>query len=223
MCQAGTCASGSPREIGKTLEAGINLKYDNVFRKGDAFRGKVSIFENRVRNFIEGVFADPGNDCGNPFIPAGCADATFRYLNVARARLRGIEGEFVYDARHWYVSLAGSSIRGNNLSANTPLESVYPDKVIIGGGLRFLDEKLLVGSRLTLVDKQRRLPAASVVANASKAYALVNVFTSYEFAKDMRAFAQVDNIGDVRYKRYRDSDRSRGLVAKFGISARLGM
>lgn len=210
-------------EIGKTIEAGINLKYNDVFRKGDAFRGKVSIFENRVRNFIEGALSDPGNDCGNPAIPAGCADATFRYSNVARARLRGIEGEFVYDARRWYVSLAGSTIRGDNLNAGTPLESVYPDKVILGGGLRFLDEKLLVGSRLTLVDKQRRLPAATLAANASKAYALVDVFTSYEFAKDMRAFAQVDNLGDVRYKRYRDSDRSPGLVAKFGLSARLGM
>ncbi len=210
-------------EIGKTIEAGINLKYNDVFGKGDAFRGKVAVFENRVRNFIEGVYTDPGNDCGNPLIPAGCADATFRYSNVARARLRGVEAEFVYDARRWYVSLAGSTIRGDNLIANQPLESVYPDKVVLSGGLRFLDEKLLVGSRLTLVDKQRRLPAASIAANASKAYALVDIFTSYEFATDMRAFAQVDNVGDVRYRRYRDGDRSPGLVAKFGLSTRLGM
>lgn len=207
-------------EVGKTLEAGVNLKFDNVLQKGDAVRGKVAIFENRVKDYIEGRLSDPGNDCG--VVLNGCNDATYGYANVSRARLRGIEAEFAYDARRWFATLAASTVRGDNLSNGQPLESVSPDKLILGGGLRFLDEALTVGARLTLVDRQRRLPTTAT-ATASKAYALVDVYTTYEFVKDTRAFVQIDNLGDVRYKRFRDGDYSPGLVAKFGLSTRLGM
>lgn len=198
-------------EIGKTLEAGLNLKYDNVLSKGDAFRGKVSIFENRVQNYIDAVYLP---------LPA---PGTYQYVNVARARLRGIEAEFAYDARRWFVTLGGSTTRGDNRTTSQPLQSVYPDKFVLGAGLRFLDEKLVVGGRLTLVAKQDRLPAAVLAANASKAYALVDANLSYEVAKDSRLFVIAENIGDVRYKRYRDGDRSPGLVTKFGFTTRLGM
>lgn len=210
-------------EIGKTLEAGVNLKYDNVLQAGDKFRGKVSVFQNRVTNFIEGVFTDPGNDCGNPFVPAGCADAVYTYQNITRAKLQGVEAEFAYDAKRWFASIGGSITRGDNLVLNQPLESVYPDKISFAGGMRFLDEKLIVGGRVTLVSEQKRLPAATVLANASKAYGLVDANISYEVAKDTRFFAIAENIGDVRIKRYRDSDRSPGLVTKFGFTTRLGM
>lgn len=53
-------------EVGKTFEVGLNLKYDSVFQPGDRFRGKVSVFRNDVRNYIEGVFRDPGAPCGSP-------------------------------------------------------------------------------------------------------------------------------------------------------------
>jgi hemoglobin/transferrin/lactoferrin receptor protein len=210
-------------EIGKTLEAGINLKFDNVLRPGDKLRGKFSIFENRVSNFIEAQYSDPGNDCGNPFIPAGCNDATFTYGNVARARLRGIEGEVAYDAGRWFASVSGSMIRGDNLTLNQPLESIFPDKVSLAGGVRFLDDKLVIGARATLVAKQNRLPAATLLANASKSYGLFDANIAYEVAKDTRLFAIAENIGDVRYRRFRDGDRSPGFVAKFGFTTRLGM
>lgn len=210
-------------EIGKTIEAGLNLKYDNVLQADDRFRGKVSVFQNNVTNFIEGVFRDPGNDCGNPFVPAGCADASFKYENITKARLYGIEGEFAYDTKRWFASVAGSITRGDNRTTGQPLESVYPDRISVAGGMRFLNEKLVLGGRVTFVAEQRRLPAASIPANASKAYALVDANLSYEIAKDTRFFVIGENLGDVRYRRYRDGDRSPGLVTKVGLTTRFGM
>ncbi len=206
-------------EIGKTLEAGINLKYDDVLQAGDRFRGKLAIFRNDVTDFIEGVYRDPGRPCGSG--GNSCADAFYTYENVARARLTGVEAELAYDANRWFASIAGSSVRGDNRNTLQPLQSIYPDKLILGAGLRFFDAKLTVGSRLTLVDEQKRLPRAAL-ATASKAYALVDLYADYKITPDARAFVTLENVGDIRYKRYRDGDYSPGFVGKIGFSTRFG-
>ncbi|MDB5507868.1 MAG: TonB-dependent receptor [Hyphomicrobiales bacterium] len=207
-------------EVGKNLEAGVNIKYDDVFAQGDKLRGKVSVFRNHVRDYIDGVFVDPGAPCGSP-VPGACADAFYTYENVSRARLTGVEAELVYDARTWFASLSGAHIRGDNLTNGDPLQSVYPDKIAIGGGMRFLNEKLTLGSRVTFVDEQKRLPA-SAVATASSAYTLVDLYGTYQFTQDSKAFLTLENVGDVRYKRFRDADFSPGFVAKIGFSTRFG-
>lgn len=206
-------------EVGKTIEAGVNLKYDDVLQAGDRFRGKLSVFQNDVTNYIDGVFTDPGRPCGSG--GTSCADAFYIYQNVASAKLTGIEGEFAYDAGRWFASLSGSSVRGDNQTTGDPLQSIYPDKLMLGAGLRFFDEKLTIGGRLTLVDEQRRLPA-SALATASKAYALVDLYADYKITPDARAYVTLENVGDVRYKRFRDGDNSPGFVGKIGFSTRFG-
>ncbi len=208
-------------ETGRTLEAGLNLKFNNLLVAGDGFRGKFSLFENRVADYIDGVMNDPGNDCGR--VRGGCADASYGYRNVGRARLRGVEGEVSYDARRWFASLGGSAVRGDNLSEREPLESVYPHKFVLGGGLRFLDEKLVLGGRATFVAAQKRLPAAMVAGNGSRAYTLLDANLAYELPSGSRFFVRAENLGDVRYKRYRDGDSSPGLTVKVGLVGRFGI
>jgi hemoglobin/transferrin/lactoferrin receptor protein len=205
-------------EIGRTLELGVNLKYDSVFIQGDRLRGKASIFRNDVRDFIDGVYTDPGAPCGSP-VPGACDDAFFIYRNIANARLTGVEGELAYDARAWFVSVSGSSVRGDNRTNGQPLTSVYPDKLAFGAGLRFLDEKLTFGAKVTFVDEQKRVPRGSPT---SKAYTLVDLNANYQITADARAYLTLENIGDVRYRRYRDGDRSPGFVGKIGFSTRFG-
>ena len=194
--------------MGKTLELGVNLKYDDVFVEGDKIRGKFSIYRNNVRDFIDAVYS-----------PSPPPFGQYQYQNIANARLTRVEGELVYDARRWFASLSGSTTRGDNLTAKTPLTSVYPDKIALGGGLRFFEEKLTVGAKLTAVDKQTRVPAGSPT---SKAYALVDLSADYEVTPDARAFLTLENVGDKRYQRYRDGDRSPGFVGKIGFSTRFG-
>ncbi|MGO4816371.1 TonB-dependent receptor, partial [Cupriavidus sp. 2MCAB6] len=100
-------------EVGKTLEAGVNLKYDDILSEGDRFRGKLAVYRNDVKNYIDGIFVDPGAPCGAP-IPGACNDAFFSYQNVAKARITGFEAELGYDAKRWFMTLAGSTIRGDN-------------------------------------------------------------------------------------------------------------
>ncbi|WP_349369100.1 TonB-dependent hemoglobin/transferrin/lactoferrin family receptor [Salinarimonas sp.] len=207
-------------EIGKTLEAGLNLSFDDLFLDGDRLRGKISVFRNDVDDYIESVSNDPGLPCFRPpFL--GCADATFQYVNVSRARLTGAELDLAYDARAWFASVSGGITRGDNRVTNEPLASIYPDTLSLGGGLRFLDEKLTLGGRVTFVAEQDRLPA-SEASLASEAYTLVDLYGSYDITPDARAYVRLENVGDVRYRRFRDGADSPGFVAKLGFQARLG-
>lgn len=195
-------------EVGRTIEAGVNLKYNDVFVTGDRFRGKLSIFRNDVRDFIEGVA-----------LPRPLPFGSFQYQNIANARLTGVEGELVYDARRWFASVSGSSVRGENRTNGQPLGSVYPDKLAVAGGMRLLDEKLTISARITMVAAQTRVP---VGVPTSKAYTLLDLQAAYQITPDARAFVSLENIGDVRYQRYRDGDRSPGFVGRIGFSTRFG-
>jgi hemoglobin/transferrin/lactoferrin receptor protein len=194
-------------EVGKTLEAGVNFKYDDVLMVGDALRAKSAIYQNDVTDFIEGVF--------DPFAN------TFQYVNVADAQLWGIEGELVYDAGGWFATAAGSMNRGDNEITDEPLQSVYPDKLIFGGGVRFFEQDLTLGARLTLVAEQDRLPVAAL-ALESESYELIDVYVTYDLYDYAQIYASIDNLGDVTYIRYRDGDESPGLVAKVGLTTRFG-
>lgn len=207
-------------EVGKTLEAGVNLSYDDLLSEGDRLRGKLSVFRNDVEDYIESIYSDPGAPCGAP-IPGACADATFRYHNISRARLVGAEIDVAYDARTWFASVSGGITRGDNRVTGEPLASIHPASLALGGGLRFLDERLTVGGRVTFVGEQTRLPVASA-SLASEAYTLVDLYGSYEITPDTRATLTLENVGDVRYRRFRDGADGPGFVAKIGLQARLG-
>ena len=45
-------------EVGKNKEAGVNLKYNDIFGAGDSFRGKFNVF----RNDVEGLKLGPTSD-----------------------------------------------------------------------------------------------------------------------------------------------------------------
>ena len=207
-------------EVGKNLEAGVNFKFDDIWMKGDRIRAKLNVFQNNVDDYIESVFTDPGAPCGAP-IPFACADAFFTYQNVAKARIRGVEFEGAYDARAWFLTIAGSIIRGDNMTLDQPLESIYPAKVVLGGGVRLLNEKLVIGAKVSYFSAQDRLPATSQIL-ASEAYTLVDLTASYKISQDASAFFVIENIGDVQYRQFRFSQNSPGAQFKFGLNARFG-
>ena len=94
-------------ETARDLEAGVNIKYDDVLRDGDSLRGKITAFSNRVSDFID--FESVGQPNLVPFIPGApvavcktrpflCIPVrSFQYQNVANARIEGLEIEGAYD------------------------------------------------------------------------------------------------------------------------------
>lgn len=198
-------------EEAENVEFGVNLKQDGIFSEDDRFRAKIVYFDNSIENYIEGRLT---------FMPPP-ATSTFQYVNVAQAEISGLEIEASYEVGNFFSSLAYSNIRGDDVTANQPLTSIRPEKFSATAGLRFLDDTLIVGGRVTAVAKQNRAPA-SVAANlVGNSYELVDLFLNY--APDDRSSYGIvlNNITDEHYQKYLDENFSEGfsatITAKFKL------
>lgn len=225
-------------ETAHNVEGGVNLKFDNVLREGDVVRGKIVGFANRVDDFIDiaGVGptlyvnaiagADPALCAGRtaPFVN-GRAGAICvigiqaqQYNNIAKADLSGAEVEGAYDWGTGFMSLAYTHTDGTNVQTRATLTSVSPDRVAGTFGLRVLDKKLTVGTRIIYNDSRKNDPGLNALFPNTKSYTLVDLFASYEYSEWMRGDVTLSNIGDVRYLKYLDLDRSPGFQARGSLT-----
>ena len=86
-------------EIGQTKEIGVNLKYDDIFFKGDKLRVKANVFRNDIEDYIELVKFGPPVTCsarrrvpGCPPVPRLIPINSFsfsQYQNIGQAQHRG--------------------------------------------------------------------------------------------------------------------------------------
>jgi hemoglobin/transferrin/lactoferrin receptor protein len=218
-------------EVAHNFEGGVNLKYNNVLKSSDAFRAKVTAFHNEVDDYIDAVYTDnahnnlPGNvGCAPPTpFPVCFFDDTFQYENIAKARIQGVELEATYDAQSWFVSLAAQHIVGKNADTGQQLVTVLPDKAVATIGFRMLNETLVAGTRVSVVDSHEggSLEAGSVYP-ATDAYALVDLFAQYQVNEAVALNLNVDNLFDKEYLQYLDQDNSPGFNARVGMTMRLG-
>lgn len=192
-------------ETATTVEGGITGAFDGVLRKNDTLNFRLGVFNNDVKDYIGGVY--------DPIL------GVYQYQNISEARLWGIEGEINYDAGIAFASIAGSAIRGDNLTENEPLETVPPAKLVSTLGFRFLEERAVIGARWFAVAGQDRVPAG---APTSDAFNVVNLFSTFAFSEDISAGLNVDNIFDEQYTVYLDSLPSPGRSVLFTITGRLG-
>ncbi|MCJ2046198.1 TonB-dependent hemoglobin/transferrin/lactoferrin family receptor [Methylobacterium sp. J-078] len=217
-------------EVARTVEGGVNLKYNEVLVPGDVFRAKVNVFQNEIDDFINiqavgptyfvpAIAGIPASTCARipGRFPCVIPVQSFQYLNIARAELSGVELEGAYDWGRGFVSLAATHTEGRDRATRQSLVTVPPDRISATLGLRFLDDRLTVGSRLNLVDARTDLPAGATIL-ATKAYALVDFFASYRVNDQIKADFILQNAFDKRYTQYLNALPNPGLVAKAAIS-----
>ena len=220
-------------ETAHNVEGGVNIKFDDVLRAGDAFRAKVVGYSNEVDNFIDiqGVGPRtfvavsplvPASLCAGRLVPFGPCQIPVQaqqYVNIARADLSGVEVEAAYDWGDGFASLGYSHTDGVNVSTNVTLVRVPPDKVAGTFGLRFLDRRLTIGTRIVYNDARSNVPPSSLIPN-TKEYALVDLFGSYDYSDTVRADVTLANIFDKRYIKYLDIDRSPGFQARGSLTVK---
>jgi hemoglobin/transferrin/lactoferrin receptor protein len=207
-------------EVGKTLEAGINLRYDNILTKGDKLRAKFNVFRNDIDNYIELVnFGPPVLACppGVPlfvcqlgFVPFITVNSTSlaQYQNIGEARIEGVEFEGTYDTGDWFVNLAGSHLRGRDVTAGIPLATIPPDKLSAMLGLRLYDRKLTLAARLLAVAAKKASDIPDRDGNGLPdylpvgGYTIVNLYVGYAPTPDVIASFSVDNVFNAYYVPY---------------------
>jgi hemoglobin/transferrin/lactoferrin receptor protein len=223
--------AGLQPEIGQNKEIGANLKYDSVFMRGDKFRAKVSAYRNDVSDYIELVeFGPPIVSCP-PGVPLFVCQAGFvpfitlldysfvQYQNIADARLEGAELELAYDWGGGFVQVAATHTRGENRETGGPLNTIPPDRVITTLGFRFLNEKLVAGTRITAVDHSDP-DLDSAIAPPTSGYALVDLFGSYQFNEDVSLDGIIYNVFDQQYRQFLYLDDSPGVQGKLALTIR---
>jgi len=189
-------------EVAHTIEAGVNLRFDDVIAS-DQLRVKLGVFQNDVDDYIDQhlwPFPIPGR---------------YQYVNIAKARIKGLEFEANYDAGTIFAGLSGQIMDGENLTDGGPLQKVPPFRVVTSLGFRAMDERLTAGTRLTIVGKKDDDTATGFVGEA---YQLVDLFANFEVNDTTTANLQLNNIFDREYTQYLNADPSPGFNAKASLT-----
>ena len=184
-------------EVGKNKEAGVNLKYNDIFTSGDSFRAKFNVFRNDVTDYIDLVGSTPIPPILVPF--PGLYSQYYQYQNIAQARIEGVEAETMYDAGLWYVGVAGHLIRGKNVATNIGLATITPRKITTTGGVRLLDRRLILAAQWSSFGANNDVPAGYLPATG---YELVNLYLTWNATKDIVFSASIDNLLNQYYRPY---------------------
>jgi hemoglobin/transferrin/lactoferrin receptor protein len=184
-------------EVGKNKEAGLNLKYNDVFTSGDSFRAKLNAFRNDIDDYIDLVGSTPIPAILTP-VP-GLFSQFFQYQNITHARIEGVEAETLYDAGTWFVGVAGHLIRGKNTETNIGLATITPRKITTTGGVRLLDRRLTISAQWSSFGANNDLPAGYL---PSTSYELVNLYLTYQATRDITLTASIDNLLNQYYRPY---------------------
>jgi hemoglobin/transferrin/lactoferrin receptor protein len=187
-------------EVGKNQEVGLNLKFDNIFRSGDSFRGKFNAFRNNLEDYIELTAGDPVFVFPfGPFIPVGPLAPFYQYQNIDKAHIQGFEAEMAYDAGDWFVGLTGQLQRGYNDMTGQGLANIQPNKIVTTAGVRLLDRKLTLAASWVSAASNQHVP---VTYTPSTSYDLLNFYLTYDPVQDLTLAFGIDNILNEYYRPY---------------------
>jgi TonB-dependent heme/hemoglobin receptor len=209
-------------EISETWEAGLNLKRNGLLREDDALRAKVSVYSTEVKNFVT-----QGTSAGSTHT------VYYAYVNLTNpAKLKGLDLEANYDAGIAYIGTSLSLINGKYDEAYDSGGYQFPSvlnlylapkqKIVVDGGMRFLDRKLTLGGRLTRVVPEEMQGAFFTQSPIYRPYTLLDAYASYKLSENLTIRAAVENITDRAYVDAMASQltASPGRTATVGVTAR---
>ena len=188
-------------ETAITYEAGASYATNHVFSDGDALVAKATVFSSDTKNLIERASTrDP-------------------FMNVAEARIDGLELEAAYDSKRFFGNLALTVIRGEGREDSDdpvePLKTIPADEVALTLGVRFPARNLELGLRSVLAARQARLPEAEP---ATPGYGIHNVFATWRPDEGLMAGMElrlgIENLFDKEYKEHLSEDPGRGRTLR---------
>lgn len=195
-------------ETARNVELGLTHVRSDLIADGDRLRSRIAVFRNDVDDFINQVVDGVSN--------------TTRFLNVAEARIEGVEFSIDYAHPRWRARVFGSRLRGDDRLADLPLESIPGDEVGLVGARRWLDGQLETGTRVIYTAAQNRVPIGPHNAPQTPSHTLVDLFASWLPTEAWRFDLRVDNLTDKSYRRHLSLINDPGRNVRLQVSWRGG-
>jgi TonB-dependent heme/hemoglobin receptor len=208
-------------EKSETFELGTNFKRDNVWKQGDAFRAKVSVYYTTIEDYIalgNGRFPEAGS------VPAVQSPIVHVNLIGPTTTMAGLDLETSYDASDYYVGASYSHVNASFDGVYNPFFAGPPDgnaylpflpqwqrsiglisvpakhKVTLDGGLRFYENKLTLGARAMYVAPTYPFATSPITANyIQSSYDIYSLYASYILNENLIVRLNVDNLFDKAY------------------------
>lgn len=177
-------------ETSKGVEAGWRWE-------GEMLQATVSAFDNHYRDLIDSR-ANLGVD------PVSGA-TVFQSVNRARARIAGVEVEAtarldeLLPMAGWKLRLAGATVRGEDRVRDQPLNSVDPDKAVLGIGYDAPAKTWGVEFVTTAVDRLSRVDTSASTPFVPPGYVVFDAYGWVMPWQDGRLSAGLQNLGNHRY------------------------
>ena len=181
-------------ETSKNVEVKGEFNFHNVIGK-DKLNLVASVFENKVKDFIELSVHVPSNMPGYCFAPgmgAGCA-GTSTSENVANARLKGFEFGASYQIDALTASLTYGQTRGKDEDTNEYLSGIPADKWVaaLDYGVWSIDTN--VGVKVLKASDQKRTPSDDS-QGPYNGYTTTDFYASWEPSSQALEGVKVDFI-----------------------------
>ncbi|WP_237173559.1 TonB-dependent receptor domain-containing protein [Paracandidimonas lactea] len=207
-------------ERARNIEVGVNYLKNGVFNLADKIRFHAAYFDNHIDDFLTraGVWRE---------IPVGSGwyVETLGRINLDYAKMRGVEVSAEYDAGRYFgsiavnhythvmfcapahlISPAGPDCSPGGLPHSYTLQQVPPKHTVtVNLGARFLEKKLLLGSRIRYIGSRYspgvrvNIGAGGMEPSAWRPYTLVDVHATYKHSDHVSFNVAVDNITDRFY------------------------
>jgi hemoglobin/transferrin/lactoferrin receptor protein len=193
-------------ERGDTYEAGFNVLANGILAERDSIRFKTVGFYREITDYISYGYILNAQ--------ANRQYDTFVNLNGV-TRMKGVEIEANYDARFLYIggtvtridtefsdsftSPVGRDIAINSGRGAAVIFEQPKLRVTLDAGIRLLDEKLTLGTRI--VDVSKTEPALGSLRSGydMPAYRVYDIYGSYAFDEATKLRFAVNNLTDVAY------------------------
>lgn len=194
-------------------EAGGSLKFDNVLMADDRLRFKGSYWQNSVENLIQLEVSTPFENLSPvcfgapplPFFPPCSGGAgvgwTSQHVNVASAKLEGIELEASYDSRYFFLRTTYAQIEGRDTETGEYAGNLFPDRVFVDGAVKLPNLAMRIGARATFASDFEMVNNSGEVREAYRVYDLYAVWQPEDRAvKGLRVDLGIDNVTDADYE-----------------------
>ncbi|HJU38722.1 MAG TPA: TonB-dependent receptor, partial [Tahibacter sp.] len=220
------------------LEAEKSLNLELGWRwQGDRARFGVSVFRDRYDDFIESLRVTANPQTEYRTCTRGTCTTRFGYdvntlANLGEVTVKGVEIEGLWQLGDAWLLRAAWSHNDGETKDGRPLDSINPDRGVVGLSWQGLGDRLRVTGNVTHALAKKRgdvniePDVFGVVAEPflSDAYTVVDVFGSLRVNEHLRVNAGVYNLFDERYYQWaRIRNVTRGDFYLYGYATDYGI